>query len=260
MENIKLLEQIIFEKRKRHQTYMALDYFLAVNTYFDFFSPEAFKIIKHSTQIANLITSEVNLELLFLSYSFNDSKIDKLLSDKLPSLKNKETLNSKKKIFPENHPKFINESFFSNEVLQVFEKSLENALRRFKTPVITAEILLVTLMEEKGKELKIIFKKCFPTDMEWYLYRYHLIKLIHNQESTIRSEITTNQQYFAYLMKTQLQDSEFNSLVENSKLAEGVFVFRNSLILKTLELNILNSVLSDIKNSIKVTNNRKYSF
>jgi hypothetical protein len=45
MENTNSSEQIIIEKRKRHQAY-AMDYLISVGTYFDFFSIDAFKLIE----------------------------------------------------------------------------------------------------------------------------------------------------------------------------------------------------------------------
>jgi len=41
-----LSEKIVIEKRKRYQTYMALDYILSAVTYFDFFSYDTFQIVK----------------------------------------------------------------------------------------------------------------------------------------------------------------------------------------------------------------------
>jgi hypothetical protein len=36
------------------------------------------------------------------------------------------------------------------------------------------------------------------------LFRYELMKVIHKHESIIRSDVVKNQQYFAYLLRTQL--------------------------------------------------------
>jgi hypothetical protein len=96
-------------------------------------------------------------------------------------------------------------------------------------------------------------------DVDWYLLRYKLIKRIHNQESNIRSEVVKNQHYFAYLMKIQLTDFEFNKLIETETLAQGVSLFRNTLISKILKVNIFDEISDEIYTSMKITNKRSYS-
>jgi hypothetical protein len=91
--------------------------------------------------------------------------------------------------------KFVNFSFFKNvffnfevrnsyELNLLFEKSAENSLTRFKTPVITPEILFITMMEEKHTKVGKIIQKFLKTDTNWYLLRYKLIKMIHYQETS----------------------------------------------------------------------------
>jgi hypothetical protein len=281
MENLELAEKIAIEKRKRHQTYMALDYLLSINTYFDFFSPEAFTIIKNAKYLAQQTNKSINIDWIFLSYFYSDAEIlkmfknfgflNKLEENLLASFPDIKIIETKKRktpfisfekiieLFSSAKPKISQTNFYSHEVLQLFEKAIENSLTRFKTPVITPEILFITLMEEKSTKISKIIKMSFDNEMEWYLFRYNLIKLIHNQESTIRGEVTKNQQYFAYLLKTQLNDFEFNRLIENKALNKGVLIFRNDLISNILKVNILDELLTDINNSIKVTSKRSYS-
>lgn len=281
MENLELSEKITIEKRKRHQTYMALDYLLSINTYFDFFSPEAFTIIKNAKYLAQQTNKSINIDWIFLSYFYSDAEIlkmfknfgflNKLEENLLASFPDIKIIETKKRkttfisfekiieLFSSAKPKIPQTNFYSHEVLQLFEKAIDNSLTRFKTPVITPEILFITLMEEKSTKISKIIKMSFDNEMEWYLFRYNLIKLIHNQESTIRGEVSKNQQYFAYLLKTQLNDFEFNRLIENKSLNKGVLIFRNDLISNILKVNILDSLLTDINNSIKVTSKRSYS-
>lgn len=77
----------------------------------------------------------------------------------------------------------------SYEVHFLLEKAGENALFRFKTPIITPEILFITLMEEKNTKVGKILNKILKNSLDWYLIRYKLIKRIHNQEMNIRGEI-----------------------------------------------------------------------
>ena len=78
-------------------------------------------------------------------------------------------------------------------------------------------------------------------------------------ESTIRSNIVINQHYFAYLLKTQLTDKQFTSLIKKEMLKESVALFRNDLVSQSLKINLLKLLKKDIKTSMKFLNNRKYS-
>jgi len=176
-------------------------------------------------------------------------------------------VNNKKEIFNifkqkenfKNSQLYFAQNTYTHEVYQLFQKAIENALTRFKTPVITSEILFLTMLEEKNCKAGSIIQNLFETEMEWYLFRYKVIKYIHNQESKIRSEVSKNQQYFAYLLKTQLPDAEFNCLIEKMELSKGVLQFRNELIMKFLQLNIFGALTEEITTSIRTTNQRQYS-
>ena len=276
-------QKILIEKRRRYQTYMALDYFLSAVTYFDFFSLDTFNIVKSAKYLAQICNKNVTSELLLLPFFKYQSEVSIVLSefgitetsieDIVASLqeKRKETFFEKQQI---NYSKFMNKikgAFvpeilsldqkikYSHEVNQIFEKAAENALQRFKTPVITPEILFITIVEEKNNKASKILKKFIKTETEWYLFRYKLIKRIHNQESNIRGEIVKNQHFFAYLLKTQLSEIEFNKLIETENLSEGVSFFRNTLVSKVLETNIFDELSNEISTSIKTNNKRSYS-
>jgi ATP-dependent Clp protease ATP-binding subunit ClpA len=262
---------------------MALDYLLSAITYFDFFSSDAFKIVKNAKYLAQICNKNVTSELLllpFFSYSSDISRILKefgitqeLVETSVSSFqeKKKETFfekrkNSVKRIFKDVKGFFVQETLsldqnikYSHEVNKLFEKAAENALLRFKTPVISPEILFITLIEERNTKASKIIRRFLKNDVDWYLLRYKLIKRIHNQESNIRSEVVKNQHYFAYLMKIQLTDFEFNKLIETETLAQGVSLFRNTLISKILKVNIFDEISDEIYISMKITNKRSYS-
>jgi hypothetical protein len=276
-------EKILLEKRRRHQTYMALDYFLSAVTYFDFFSSDAFKVVKNAKYLAQICNTNVTSELLLLPFFSYPSDVSKILGDfniteqkiekivaSLQPQKKEGFFTKKKKAFQKgfNSMKgfFVKETLalnqkvkYSHEVNKIFEKAAENALVRFKTPVISPEILFITIIEEKNTKAAKIIKKFLKDDVDWYLLRYKLIKRIHNQESNIRSEVIKNQHYFAYLMKIQLTDFEFNKLIENEALAKGVSLFRNTLISNILKIDIFEEISEEIRISMKLTNKRSYS-
>ena len=276
-------EKILIEKRRRHQTYMALDYFLSAVTYFDFFSSDTFKIVKNAKYLAQICETNVTSEFLLLPFFSYPSHVSSILNDfgvteevieKIVANiqpKKKANLFQKQKIYLKKTFQsikgfFVRETLslsqdvkYSHEVNKIFEKAAENALLRFKTPVISPEILFITLIEEKNSKAAKIIRKFLKDDIEWYLLRYKLIKRIHNQESNIRSEVVKNQHYFAYLMKIQLTDFEFNKLIENEALAKGVSLFRNTLISRILKIDIFEEISQEIRTSMKITNKRSYS-
>jgi hypothetical protein len=75
----------------------------------------------------------------------------------------------------------------------------------------------------------------------------------------IRENVIKNQQYFGYLLKTQLKDEEFEVLLKNNLVGTGVSLFRNNVFLQALESNIFDTLKKDIHKSIRITNQRKYS-
>ena len=278
-----IAEKILLEKRRRHQTYMALDYFLSAITYFDFFSSDAFKVVRNAKYFAQICEKNVTSELLLLPFFSYPSDVSKILGDFGISQEDVERLvasvqiKKKQKFFEKQKNNlrktlknikgfFVKETLalnrkikYSHEVNKIFEKAAENALTRFKTPVISSEILFITIIEDKNTKASKIIRKFLKNDVEWYLLRYKLIKRIHNQESNIRSEVIKNQHYFAYLMKIQLTDFEFNKLIENEALAKGVSLFRNTLISNILKIDIFEEISEEIYTSMKITNKRSYS-
>jgi hypothetical protein len=277
-QTLSLEEKIKNEKRRRNQIYITLDYLLSILTYFDFFSNDAFKITKYSKYLADIYNQDlVTSELLLLPFFHSSNQVSSLLEEfkinenLLKNLifvsesKNQKSLNllgQFKKI--KNWKVFFFDSKkrakdFSHEVNLIFEKAAENALIRFKTPIITSDILFLTLMEQKNCKASKIIQKILKNETNWYLLRYKLIKHIHYHESNIRSEVSKNQQYFAYLLKTQLSENEFDRLIKNEGLSTGVSLFRNTLISNVLKKNFFELLLKEIQQSINITNFRKYS-
>ena len=270
-ENLSKDKKIQTEQRRRHQIYQGLDYLLSIVTYFDFFSLDSFKIIKDAKKFSRFYNVEfVTNEFLLLSFVYSNTQMSKLLEEyginKETILKNlnfgtktsKPTFIEKIKNFLGSETK-INNLKFSLEINLLIEKASENALERFKTPVISSEILFLTLIEQKNNKIVKLLKKIVGDNLNWNLLRYKLIKRIHKEESVIRDEISKNQYYFAYLLKTQLTDLEFDRLITNELLSTGVSLFRNTLITKLLKINISNILLNDIHKSINITTKRIYS-
>ena len=271
-EKLSKFKKIEAEQRRRNYTYQNLDYFLSLVTYFDFFSLDCFKIFKIAKNLSkNCNQGVITGEILLVCLIFSNTQLSNLLIEYGIT---KETILKHINIFPKKNnfsqfsifDKFqksnrslINEHKFSHEINLLIEKTSQNALEKFKSPVITSEILLLTLIEQKNNKLVKILKKIVNNDLNWQLLRYKIVKRIHKEESLIRDEITKNQYYFAYLLKTQLTDIEFDRLITNELLPTGVSLFRNTLISKLLQINLSEILLKDTHRSIILNNKRIYS-
>ena len=273
-------EKIKDEKRRRHQAYIALDYLFPLRSYFDFFSKDAFKITTNSktfTQILGkkIITSDILLVPFFYidspiseilkKYGITKENIENIILEANPTdLGSKFNLNFLNEFVrniiiysPIEFQKIKSNSTikFSLEVNTLFEKAAENALKRFKTPVISTEILFITLMEQDKTRASRILKKFIPEEIDWLLLRYNLLKRLYMHESSIRTQVTTNQQYFAYLLKIKFSDVEFENTIKNGYLSDVVSSFRNELIGDALKVNIHSLLKKEIYTSFK---NLKY--
>ena len=262
MSDQNFTNQIKIEKRKRNQAYHSLDYMLSRITYFDFFSSNAFEIAKYSKTFSQgLNKTMVTSDVFLFSFFYCDSNLIELFKrcgvyDKIFTYLNKKTKTTFKLVNSS-----INENLpYSIEVNTLFEKATENALLRFKTPIVTSEILFVTMMEAEQTQIGKLLKTKILTDVEWHVLRYQIVKKLHSSEAIIKSEITKNQQYFAYLLKAELPEKEFANLVETNSITSGVEVFRNGLISKTTKLNIFKLLTNEIMTSLRITNKRSYSF
>lgn len=273
-------DKINCEIRKRHYTYTLLDYILSNSTYFDFFSLDTFQVLMHTKYVGSICLSTekvIGSEFFLFSFLTLDLPIKKFLEDhnidskemgRLISSANE--LNSKalvdkknfylRKIFKYFQISKIKPLKYAHEVNLLLEKTAENALLRFKTPVITPEIFLITLMEEKNSKSGKLLKKLLKTESNWYLLRYKLIKRIHLQESEIKSKVKKNEHYFTYLLKICLSELEFNTLIDQNSLATGSSFFRNQVVYDVLSLDFLKMLYQEIHNSLANTEIRKYSF
>lgn len=275
------------ERRKRNQVYVALDYLLSQTSYFDFFSIDTFQVAKYAKYLAQIVEETiVSSDFLLLAFfSINSPVCDILKKYKLTQQNIGEILEKSYKKIPSTPLKkkinfftkfletirtffpFFRESIalssnqvYSLETEQIFEKTAENALTRFKSPVISTEILLITLMEERDTKAGKIIKSFLENETEWYLLRYSLLKRVYKQEAYIRAEIPRNLQYFAYLLKIKSSDIDFEGLITKNQLLRGVSLFRNEVIRQVLSINIHDVLRKDVYKSIRANIfGRKYS-
>lgn len=159
------------------------------------------------------------------------------------------------KIAEENNEKIE----YSKEMYKIFEKSIDYTLR-YKTPIITTEILFLSFIDEDQLIGGKIIRKLLKNPIKLSLLRYRILKLIHQHESNIRSSILKNQHFFAYLLKTELSDIEFQKLIQTNRLSKAVNMFRNQLISSVVELNLADILTEELKVSSRLNSKRTYSF
>ena len=271
-----ITEKIKNEKKRRHQIYSALEYLGSHKNKFDFFSYDLIKILKTAKNLTKRFgQKKVTTELLFLAvfnsnsellkifpkFNISVNRLEKLIyyayqvegkQNNLPSIFNVFQNISKDSKFENNL------SDFNYEVITVLEKSIENAFR-FKTPVINPEILLLTLLEDNNLSSTAVLRNFLKSDLEWNLLRYEILKKLHNQETKIQGTLEKSLRYFAYLLKTELDDSQFEKLLEKENFKSIVLDYRDLVVSKVLENDIFNAIENDIKLSIKINNERNYS-
>jgi len=276
IDSLNLNEKITLEKRKRNQVYFALDYLKSHKNKFDFFSSDFLQLLKITKDLTKSFNQKkLSTDLLLFSFFNLDNEIITIFKkfninfeDFLKYIsygyeieyrkKNKffEFEKQIKMIFPKNIT--VNNNLeFNFELKNIIEKSIDNACR-FKTPVLTPEIFLFTILEDKNNSASNILKLFLKNEMEWNLFRYEILKKIHNQETKIQGNIFQNARYFAYLLKTQLSDLQFEKLLRKEDLTKVVLTYRDLVIHKLLTLDLFAELEQEIKYSIKVTNTRNY--
>ena len=285
---MEISEKITLEKRKRHQIYTTLNYLRPHKSKFDFFSSDTMTILKLGRELTKkfqqekltpeilLLTffnSESDLTDILRKYNISFAKIkryiiyghqltDDILQEqfkqrqtkfgKLSFLKAVNTIQTtfKKKI------SITSSSSYNYDVKIILDRAIENAYR-FKTPVITPEILFLTILEEKetagGKLLKLLL----DNDLNWNLLRYEILKKLHHQETQVQGNIFKNTRYYAYLLKIEMSDEQFEKLIEKDNFSYIVSAYRDLVISKVLDCDLFDTLENEIKHSIQLNTKRK---
>lgn len=146
---------------------------------------------------------------------------------------------------------------FNREATYFFDKCVENAVTRFRSPVLTSESLLVTLLEEKKTKGGALLNRVFRTKTDFHLFRYQLLKTMHYQELEFQKQVVLEQRYYGYLLKTQLSEKVILSQLEKGSLGEITSHFRNNLVKLALEENLSDVLLKEIQVSRKLNRHKR---
>jgi hypothetical protein len=260
-----LTEKIAQEKRRRNQIYITFDYMFNMSSYYDFFSRDALYLANKAKKLAfywdeEFVTSSIFFATLFEKncacapflnkYFFKKEGLNPLFE----GIKKKNRFWIRIKQFFHyvrqiRSPKF-EKIVFSKQMERFFAKAAKKAQFRYRTPVLTPEIFMITLMDTRWLKARNCIKDATVNRTNWYLLRYELLKEIHFQESAIRGEVPLNQQFFAYLLQIHLPKRQFKRLIEEELLSEAVSKFRNILVSKILKQDILQAMWVDTQKSI----------
>jgi hypothetical protein len=270
----KLVEKIKNEKRRRSQIYHLLDYVVSPLSYYDFFTKDAFHVATQTLVIASFFKKKiVTSELLLFAFFSQKNEITSLLKQygifPEPLYQMIKSVDSSYDLYSEMKERFYGvdmDNFdetkpkrFSQELEFIIRDTVKNARVRFKSPIISSEMLFLTLMEDKTTRAYQIIQQMLQTTTNWYLLRYDLIKRIHAEESFLRTQIPINQQYFGYLFRLTTKDIVFKRLTEYNILEDAVFSFRNNFVSSLLTQDPWKLIRKEVLNTIKVTNFRRYS-
>jgi hypothetical protein len=276
--NQKKLEKIKLEKINRNYNYTLVNTLISRVSYFDFFSIDVFKTLIKANKKAlifkrpylisellflTLLSEENELKELFSEFNLSTKKLERLLSKEIKSFHLSETLfdfrtSLEANIFKTIPSPSLRLQPFTFEMHNLFERAAENAFIRFKTPVINSSILFLTLMEDNKLIRSNLIENIIPKDTNWFLIRFKLLKKLHSQENSARLNSLKQQQFFTYLLKTQISDSAFSYLIKKQWLSNCVQIFRNFLVKEILPQTLVGFVDTNILNSVNKSHNRQY--
>jgi len=176
------------------------------------------------------------------------------------------------KLVQERRPKLV-KLRFSEELEDILETTIIDAVERFKTPVVTTDLLLLILIENLIKETfprasnsesKILDLWLYDffqsyTDNQLSMVRYKLLKRIHEHETKVREQIHPSQHFFAYLLQTRIPERKIKELLEKNNLEPSVSFFRDEVMKQALRSNLPELLLEDVLQNIEDSSERVYS-
>ena len=178
------------------------------------------------------------------------------------------------KLVQERRPKLV-KLRLSEELEDILETTIIDAVERFKTPVVTTDLLLLIFIENlisetfprasnadsESKVLNFWLHDFFQsyTDNQLTMVRYKLLKRIHEHETKVREQIHPSQHFFAYLLQTRIPERKIRELLEKNNLEPSVSFFRDELMKQALRSNLPELLLEDVLQNIEDSSERVYS-
>lgn len=262
------------EIRRRLYFYTNLELLASRITIFDVMSPETFQILLHAKRIAKYYHfEEVTEEILLLAFLsgkkeinelFKKSKLNKkvvyqefLTKYKLPSQNIFQKIANfiTEKIFLEKEPLLDKKFNFSTGCLDLLFKASENTFEKFKTFVITPEILFVTLME---KRIPLLLKT-LDSQEKWETLKYILLRQIDTENMLVQGKVKPNQLLYIYLLKSKIPQRTYNLYIGGKRRKILYFAFRALIFSKVLKWDRLKFLEAQTRRSIRINSILRYS-
>lgn len=272
-------EKIEFEKRRRESFYTALDFYSNSYSIYDYFTVDALKIIEEAYVLTSFLKRKrIKTDCLFLAFCSHEGTVSAILKkygitkkeiEKILSLSvSVESTTIKENFFQRIQKKGLGSLFnpsmpvfkekekieFSKELERLLLLASENAIFEYKTPIISTEILFLTLIDEKiRKNLNQIFS-FFKEEDEfiWFSIRYELLVCLYHDEIAIRTQIPSNEYQYAYFFKANCSELFFKKMLVSQRLSAVMEQFREELFALFLPLNFYDLLKEDIQRTIRM--------
>lgn len=277
IESLLFLENpYIKEKRKRLQVQESLNYYISGFSAYDFFGSEVIKLLTQSQILpiifkTDTLTSDMVLHTIFemetikVKRYFREMNVTKIKSEKYLVKKwgHKVSLTFSEKIkntflkgikiifgIPLKKTKDmqkLSKIKFSEELLSIIDKAIKKANFVYKTPIVSLEIFLMTLLEEKGSHSRDLFINLIPNLKDLLRFRYKMLMHIFKLEKRMYRLIPKGLLLFDYLLKKDMGTDEFNLITHFPHIHYFLVLnYRNKLINKVLSYKYSQVLKSEI--------------
>lgn len=123
---------------------------------------------------------------------------------------------------------FENEKIdFAPELEKIFETLLKST-SKFKTPIMTTEMLLLAIMENPTSNAGKILCHLIPSKTNWLMLRFRLLKRIREEQIAIGA--LKEMRYFGILLQREINDYQLHRLIEVGCLDIATQIFREETI------------------------------
>jgi hypothetical protein len=265
IESLLFLQNPYFkEKRKRLQIHESLNYYLSKYSTYDFFTPDVVDLLHKSEALAiffntEFVTSDMVLHMFFdlknpkLEKLFKEMNIKEKKSEEYLIKKWRNSLTStikRKNPFLKKISQFFSLIFrsylikkkiitkkilYSEELNKVIENTIKKARLIYKTPVISAELFLLALLEQKESYSRQLFVNLIPSLKYLLQFRYKVLRHMQRIEKRMFRLLPKGLIFFDYLFKTHLTSAQFYHLTAFPIFHYyAVLTYRNKIIKKIL--------------------------
>lgn len=228
------------ERRKQIQVSTLFNFLSSSLSYFDFSSFELmenfqqFNILKKKENYSSF--KDILLLICFFTQKDNYfiNKSLKKFIIKYNKGKLKQDLSLFEKIFFKKNFQ-ITKKTFSNELKIFYEQSINNAYVKYKSPIVTSEIFLLTSITENPVLFKQFLKFFIKNKKQWFILKYKLIRHIYFENYSLNLYVKKTLWNYSYLLDKYSYQKRNNNFVKKSikfKLKQNLEILKRFFGLK----------------------------